>query len=119
MSVAQIRKIIMSVPTKQSVFCIKHGRYCPVARCDEHISGVPCCDHSNMNRKKQGIAGPNNVTFFTWAAQRATKKEPSWTVENVMGFPIDELRRVLDRLYMIERVVTMPEEMGWRVARKR
>ena len=103
---------------KDKVWCVKHGKECPVVWSHIHVAGVPCIDHSSWGKRK-GDKGSTNIVYYTWAATRAKMREPVVVLENVAQFGIDMTERLLGHLYEWERVLVNPLQLGWKTSRNR
>ena len=115
----KITKALLGCNMLARAWCIKCGKLCVARRAHKHTAGPPCTDHSRMGKQNK-FDGVQFPVLIAWIAQRRKLREFVLSIENVVQFGSEVLRRHLGDLYFIvDVVVSTPTFEGWPVTRDR
>lgn len=101
---SEINKYAITVTQSNFPYTIQLGSvndidFDSLPRIDLLAGGSPCQDISNLNKKKEGLRGPNSSLFFKFieAKEKLQFKNPNlyWLLENVRGSATQEISRHL------------------------
>ena len=87
-------------------------------RSDILVAGIPCVDFSPMGAR-QRLAGRTFPLILAWAFCLRHARPRFGVVENVVGFPVDIVTRLLGDLYEIDSVIICPSWFSWPIVSKR
>lgn len=92
--------------------CQRHGQQCAIVPAGLgavhlHLAGSPCQDWSLFGKRK-GFAGVTVRAFLTWCALMLSTLPHLIVHENVVGFPVSILGRLLGHYYSISHTTIWP-----------
>ena len=83
-----------------------------------HVAGPPCVDFSAAGLRRR-LQGPTAKVLATWALLVLRYLPDTVVHENVLGFTIDELARLLSTEYTLDALELSPDCFNCPVARRR
>ena len=115
---AEVSRVLRTMPIKTLLPCVKCTGDCGIIPSDMHRVSTPCQPHS-MWRARTGFSDDRCKYALVWCRICSSLMYKVVISECVPGFGMKMFEDMLGSLFIMQRFLTCPRQLGWKILRPR